>query len=81
VLALFIITLHLFSGIISVLYGLAIQKDWVEGVISIIEFIYQVCVLYCCWRYSARPRLQPKVEEEIAYPSIVMEEVLEEDIE
>ena len=80
-LALSIITLHLFSGIISALYGWVIHNDWVEGVISIIEFIYQVCVLYFCWRYSARPRLQPKVEEEKAYPSVVTEEVMEEDIE
>ncbi len=79
VLALSIITLHLFSGTISALYGWVITYHWVEGVISIIEFIYQVCILYFCWRYSSRPRLRPEFEEEEAYTSVLTEEVDEEE--
>jgi hypothetical protein len=50
-----------------------------EGVEPSIEFIYQVCILYFCWRYSTRPRLQSEFEEEEAYPSVVTEEVMEEE--
>ena len=69
--------------------------EWTEGVISIMEIIFQLCVLYFCWRYSTRPRLEPKFEEEEAqrnllteeameeeaYPSVQTEEVMEEEID
>ena len=53
--------------------------EWTEGGISIIEFIFQVCILYFCWRYSTRPRLEPKFEEEEAQHNVLTEEVMEEE--
>jgi hypothetical protein len=37
---------------------------WAYSSDNIIEFIYQVCILYFCWGYSTRPKFQPIVEEE-----------------
>jgi hypothetical protein len=79
VLALAVISMHLFANVLSLLTGWVITDNWVEGVISIIDFFYSFCVLYFLWRYSTRPRLQPKVEE--PYPSVVTEEIVEEEIE
>ena len=95
VLALTIITLHLASGIISVGYKRIWFNPWLQGVDPYTEFIYQVCILYFCWRYSTRPRSQPEseeeeahaivfteqVDEEEAYPSVSTEEVMEEEID
>ena len=79
VLALTVITLHLASGIISAGNKWTWDATWEEGVDSIIEFIFQVCILYFCWRYSTRPRLRPEFEEEEAYTSVLTEEVDEEE--
>jgi hypothetical protein len=73
--------LHLSSGIISLLNNLGNYENTklIEGADTIIDFIFQVCILYFCWGYSARPRLQPKDEEEEAYPTVTTEEVMEEE--
>lgn len=60
-LALAVITSHLVGNYLSLLSGWVIdveQHTWVEGVISVIDFFYQITVLYFCWRYSTRPRPQ-----------------------
>jgi len=70
--------MHLFANVLSMLTGWVINDAWVEGVISTIDFFYSFCVLYFCWRYSTRPRPEPKVEETYVQ---VTEEVTEVDNE
>ncbi len=75
-LALAIIALHVISGIISYFFYAYL---WEEGLVEIMEIIYQLCILYFCWRYSTRPRLEPKFEEEEAQRNLLTEEVMEEE--
>ena len=63
-LALAVITLHLVGNYLSLLSGWVIKGPWVEGVNTIIDFLYQATILYFCWRYSTRSRPTPRVEQE-----------------
>ena len=53
--------------------------NWAYSSENIIEFIFQVCILYFCWGYSTRPRFQPIVEEEEEDTNVATEAIEEEE--
>ena len=79
-LALTIISLHFGEGLVSIWYitqklvsGFDDKTLWAYSSDNIIEFIFQVCILYFCWGYSTRPKFQPIVEEEEEYTNVATE--------